>query len=299
MNVITREEMHAILDAAFDAQETARGANDPDRAAEAKDVAFALGMAFIKALLGDLIALSGWKGAARLSRAYLAAVVAVKGPTVIDAARRPVAPAALNMDRNEAAQQRWMTTRFLQDFEDLLPPGLARNFAGAMLGLNVGVETQLMRPLRVKGMPHKPTTHLQYARTCWSPITARATAASRSTRSLRDDADLFGRIGYDTLKSPVHRLRIGELAAVAKADGVADRSLPAGRDLLKYVACADFLAFMKETTGKQQNVSVGAKIVKLAPASRVEMRHGHNQESKPGGDEGGGDEEIKGRARGG
>jgi hypothetical protein len=294
MTTISREEIHARLDAAFDAQETARGANDPDRAAEAKDVAFALGMAFIKALLGDLIAER--MGAARLSRAYLQPS-SPWGQTAIDAAQRPVAPAALNMDRNEAAQQRWMTTRFLQDFEDLLPPGLARNFAGAMLGLNVGVETQLMRPLRVKGMPHKPTTHLQYARALLAYYRAGYCGISLD-QTLRDDADLFGHIGYDTLKSIVQRLGIGELTAMARADGASDRA--SGRPVAaKYLVCADFLAFMKETTGKQQNVSVGAKIVKLAPASRVEMRHGHNQESKPGGDEGGGDEEIKGRARGG
>ena len=295
MTTISREEIHARLDAAFDAQETARGANDPDRAAEAKDVAFALGMAFIKALLGDLLAER--MGAARLVRAYLKPS-SPWGSTAIDAARRPVAPAASNMDRNEAAQQRWMATRFLQDFEDLLPPGLARNFAGAMLGLNVGVETPLMRPLRVKGMPHKPTTHLQYARALLAYYRAGYCGISLD-QTLRDDAELFGGIGYDTLKSIVQRLRISELTAMARADGASDRASdrPVGP---RYLACADFLAFMKETTGKQQNVSVGAKIVKLAPASRVEMRHGHDQELKPGGDDNGGDEEeIKGGARGG
>ena len=60
---------HRLLDGFLDAQEAARGANDPDAQTAAKDKTFALGMGLVKPLLGDLILER--MGAARLARAYL------------------------------------------------------------------------------------------------------------------------------------------------------------------------------------------------------------------------------------
>ena len=60
---------------------------------------------------------------------------------------------------------------------------------------------------------------------------------------------MFVGVGYDTLKSNIHRLNLGEMVATAKAAGAADKA--AGRpENSEYTGCKDFIAYMATTNAK-------------------------------------------------
>lgn len=222
-----------------------RGINDPDRVVAAKDSAFTRGIGVIKLLLGDLILER--MGAARLARAYLKPS-SPWGDKALEAGRAPVGTARPDMGRNEAAAQRWQTARFFKDFEDLMTPGLARNFVAAMFSLNVGVDSPLTQPLRVKGLPQTPSGVLQLLRALL--VYYRAGYHGQTIEQvLGADPKLFGGTGYDTLKSNIHRLNLGEMVAIAKAAGAADKAAGRAEDP-EYTGCKDFIAYMAAVNAK-------------------------------------------------
>jgi hypothetical protein len=227
------------------ALDACKGVNDPDRAAETKETAFQASKVFFKSLFGDLI--SERLSTARLTRSFFKPSTPWSNEA-IEAGRGPVAPASPNMDPDEAAAQRWMITRFLTDFEDVLQPNLGRNGAGAMLSLNLGVETPLTKPLRVKGLSRAPTAVLQFFKALLAYYRA-GYRGSSIEQILLDDAELFDGMGYETLKSIVQRLGMAEMARIAKAAGAADKAAKRPEDP-EYVGCKDFIAFMSVKKGK-------------------------------------------------
>jgi hypothetical protein len=220
--------------------------NDPDRAVAAKDNAFARGMALIKLLLGDLCLER--MGAARLARALPFKPASPWGDKALEVGRAPVGPARSDMDRNEAAAQRWQAVRFFKDFESLMTPGLARNFVGAMLNLNVGVDSSLTRPLRVKGLPKTPSGVLQFFRALL--VYYRAGYHNQTIEQvLSSSPELFSGLTHDALKKSVQRLNIAEMVAIAKAAGAADKAAGKPEDP-EYKGCKDFIAYMAAINAK-------------------------------------------------
>jgi hypothetical protein len=218
--VIRFRRFVAALDACY-------AVNEPDRKEEARETAF---VAFrdVMAIAFDLIAER--LGAARLSRRYFRPRSSW-GEEARKAASHAVAPASKDMDKDEVAAQRWITAKFATDFEWLLPPGLARNIASAMLNLNLGMETPFTKPYRVKGLSNslapKATVHFATAMVVHYLSGYRDCSLERV---LLDETETFRSMGTDSLKSIVRRLGIAETVHTARQMGKADRlaGLPEG-----------------------------------------------------------------------
>lgn len=149
MKQIDPEAACTALKTYLEAHTAAIGANDPSVHAETRQRAFERLMDLITMLGLDLIG-------ERLASARIAqepfSPSSSWGDEAEANARVPFAPLSENMDREEAARQRRVAAHFLLDFERLLPPVLARNFATALLLENLGGATPLLRPYRVQGM---------------------------------------------------------------------------------------------------------------------------------------------------
>ena len=137
------------MKAFLEAREASIGVNDPEVHAETRQRAFERLMDLIVMLGRDLIG-------ERLASARIAREPFSPGSSWGDEAeadaRVPFAPLSESIDREEAARQRRVAAHLLLDFERLLPPVLARNFATALLLANLGDATPLLRPYRVQGM---------------------------------------------------------------------------------------------------------------------------------------------------
>jgi hypothetical protein len=220
MNKIDREEAHRRVDAYYDALDARQAVNDPDRDAEARDAAFAA-YKLVREIGADLVAER--LGAARLARYYFRATVPW-GVKAREAAAVPVAPAAKDIDQDEAAAQRWMVARYLIDSESDLPAGLALNIAGGLLLLNVGSDAPIFRRYRVQGLP--PGAGFSATRDAFVAFHVYYLAGYRDC-SLEDvllaEAHAVGGLNANILNKNVRKLRIGPGVAQSRQNGRSDR----------------------------------------------------------------------------
>jgi hypothetical protein len=235
MSAITRDEAHRRIDAFYDALDATQGVNDPDRDAEAREVAFAA-FKLVKETGADLVAER--LGAARIERHYYRASVPW-GPKAREAAAVPVAPAAKDMGQDEAAAQRWVVARYLIDNKSDLPPGLALNIAGGLLLLNVGSDAPIFRRYRVKGLP--PDAGFNATRDVLVAYNVYYLAGYRGC-SLDDvllaEAHAVGDLNLNILNKTARKLRLREGLDQSRQNGRADQQ--AGKpEAPPYVAFRD------------------------------------------------------------
>ena len=140
-------EMLLRLVAALDELERTRSLNDPERIARAKDKSYQEAAAAFADLFGDVA----------LERAAAACVGRFPwdhlgvGPEALKVAQGGIDPVSLrgNDGRNDA---RNVIVRLVLDHARLLPPGLAVQVAHSLLELNLGSETEMFIPYRMKGL---------------------------------------------------------------------------------------------------------------------------------------------------
>jgi hypothetical protein len=222
MKRIDRTEAHRLLDAYLDAQERAATANDPASYARSREEAFAnyqhLTALIGSELLGERIA------AASIARKPFE-VGSAWGAPAVEASRLPVKPIHPQMDRELAATQRRMVTRFLLDNENILPPGLALNFATAFTLANLGHTTRLTEPHKIAGLKAGSSEKV----VAKLAIIARVYYLSGYRQQtleqiiLADEECLKGRITYDNVKWFIRTHKCRSIMDWARDAGMDDR----------------------------------------------------------------------------
>jgi hypothetical protein len=235
MSVMTRAEALRRINAFYDDLDAMQGINDPDIEAKAREAAFA-SFKRVKETGAELV--SERLGAARLARYYYRDSVPW-GVKAREAAAVPVAPAAKDMDQDEAAAQRWVVARYLIDNESDLPAGLALNIVGGLLLLNVGSDAPIFRRYRVKGLP--PDAGFNATRDVLVAFNVYYFAGYRGC-SLDDvllaEAHAIGDLNLNILNKTVRKLRIREGVEQSRQNGRADR-LAGKPEAPPYVASRD------------------------------------------------------------
>jgi hypothetical protein len=241
MTIVDRAEAHRRVDSYYDALDALQGVNDPAQDPAARNAAYN-DYVRVREIGAPLVAER--LAAARLDRHWLHPGVSW-GPVAREYATAPVAPAAKDMDPEEAAHQRYAAARYLMDHESELPANLARNIAGGLLLLNLGSDAPIFRRYRVKGLIS--TSGVDNVRNFFVAILVYYLAGHRNKsldEVMRKEAHIVGSLNVNTLNKLVRKLNIRAFVETVRDQGRAD-GLAGKPEAPPYVGVRDLVALAR------------------------------------------------------
>lgn len=227
MTGIDQTLAHQLLTDFLTNHQASLDASDPTSYASKRQKAFEDFRRLIALLGTDLIA-ERLAAAGIARRAFEAS--SGWGSVAIEAGRAPVEKAHKEMDALTAVKQRRMAAQALVDIDVLLPPGLAQNIATSFWLANLGAQTPITTPPRIKGL--KPGTQKKTA--VYAAVIYRIYYLSGYRKLtldqvlLAEEEKLKGAISIDKMNKIIQRHGLRTMADDALQKGIADmlKNLP-------------------------------------------------------------------------